>query len=269
MTIMNEKLLACTDQGNGPPLVLLHGFPLSRKMWKTQVEEWSRDFRVIAPDFRGFGGSALAAEFSMTGCAEDVHELLASLGIQDGVVLLGLSMGGYISFEFVRRYQGMLRGLILVATQPAADSDTSRQARYETAEFVRREGSSALAERLIPRFLGKTTLATTTDVAEVVRSLIQSNAREAIAQACYGLAARRDSTPLLPNIKIPTLIVAGSEDALISPTQAETMQREIPHSKLSVVEQCGHMVNLEQPHELNQIVTSFLEELGTSPHSRG
>ena len=161
--------------------------------------------------------------------------------------MLGLSMGGYISFEFVRRYQEMLRGLILVATQPAGDSDTARQARYETAEFVRREGSSALAERLIPRFLGKTTLATRPDVAEVVRSLIQSNSPEAIAQACYGLAARRDSTSFLPDIKIPTLIVAGSEDALISSTQAETMQREIPHSQLVVVEQCGHMINLEQP----------------------
>ncbi len=82
-TIMSENLVACTDQGNGPPLVLLHGFPLSRRMWKTQVEEWSRDFRVIAPDFRGFGDSPIAAEFSMTGCAEDVHELLVSLGIQE------------------------------------------------------------------------------------------------------------------------------------------------------------------------------------------
>ena len=109
----------------------------------------------------------------MAGCAEDLRDLLASLGIQKDVVLLGLSMGGYICFEFVRRYQEMLRGLILVATQPANDSDASRQARYETAEFVRREGSSALADKLIPRFLGKTTLATKPEVLETVRSLIQ------------------------------------------------------------------------------------------------
>jgi pimeloyl-ACP methyl ester carboxylesterase len=255
---MNEQQVAYTDQGDGQPIVLLHGFPLSRRMWNAQVEAWSHDFRVIAPDFRGFGDSALAREFSITGCAEDVHELLVSLRIQDGVVLLGLSMGGYISFEFIRRYQEMLRGLILVATQPAGDSDTARQARYETAEFVRREGSSALAEKLIPRFLGKTTLATKPEVADAVRSLIHSNAPEAIAQACYALAARRDSTSFLREIKIPTLIVAGSEDALISSTQAETMQREIPHSQLVVVEQCGHMINLEQPVVLSTVVADFL-----------
>jgi pimeloyl-ACP methyl ester carboxylesterase len=263
---MNEQLVAYTDQGDGQPIVLLHGFPLSRRMWNAQVEAWSHDFRVIAPDFRGFGDSALAKEFSMTGCAEDVHELLVSLRIQDGVVLLGLSMGGYISFEFVRRYQEMLRGLILVATQPAGDSDTARQARYETAESVRREGSSALAERLIPRFLGKTTFTTKPEVADALRTLIRSNAAESIAQACYGLAARRDSTSFLPDIKVPTLIVAGSEDALISSTQAETMRRQIPHSRLLVVEHCGHIINLEQADQLNQIVKSFVQDgLGTSP----
>ena len=259
---MNENRVAYTDQGTGAPLVLLHGFPLNRRMWEIQVEAWSRDFRVIAPDFRGFGDSAIGAEqFSLPACAEDVRELLVSLGIKNRVVLLGLSMGGYICFEFVKRYQDMLSGLILVATQPVADSDAARQARYETAEFVRREGSSALAEKLLPRFLGKTTLATKPEIAETVRRLIQSNLPEAIAQACYGLAARQDSTSFLSQINVPTLVVAGSEDALIPFVQAETMQREIRQSQLAVVEQCGHIINLEQPHELSQVVTSFLKTL--------
>jgi pimeloyl-ACP methyl ester carboxylesterase len=197
----------------------------------------------------------------MAGCADDVRELLISLGIQKGVVLIGLSMGGYVCFEFVRRYREMLRGLILVATQPVADSDAARQARYETADFVRREGPSALAEKLIPRFLGKTTLATKPEVARIVHNLIQPNSPEAIAQACYGLAARQDSTPVLSEIRTPTLIVAGSEDVLIPPTQAETMQREIPNSQLVVVEQCGHIINLEQPKRLGSVVISFLNRL--------
>ena len=207
---MRFPVLACTDQGVGSPLVLLHGFPLSRKMWDLEVKSWSQNFRVIAPDFRGFGDSPMSeGEFSMAGCAEDVVDLLESLGIRQKIVLLGLSMGGYVAFEFVRRYPDMLCGLILVGTQPAADSDAAKQARYETADFVRREGTAALAERLIPRFLGKTTLASKPKVVEIVRTLIQSNSPEAIAQACYGLAARRDSTSFLPEIDIPTLIVAG------------------------------------------------------------
>ena len=237
-------------------------------MWDAQVRAWSQNCRVIAPDFRGFGDSPTAqGEFSMAGCVEDLRDLLASLGIQKEVVLLGLSMGGYVCFEFVRRYQDMLRGLILVGTQPAGDSDASRQARYETAEFVRREGSAALAEKLIPRFLGKTTLANKPEVVETVRTLIQSNSPEAITQACYGLASRRDSTPLLPEIKTPTLIVSGSEDGLIPSAQAQTMQREIRHSQLVVVERCGHLINLEQPDVLNPVVTNFLKQREVLPTS--
>jgi len=223
------------------------------------VKSWSQNFRVIAPDFRGFGDSPMSeGEFSIAGCAEDVVDLVSSLGIQQKIVLLGLSMGGYVCFEFVRKYQEMLRSLILVGTQPAADSDASRQARYETAEFVRREGSSALAEKLIPRFLGKTTLASKPGVVETVRALIQSNSPGAIAQACYGLASRRDSTSFLSEVNIPTLIVAGSEDGLIPSAQADTMQHEIGDSQLVVVENCGHLINLEQPNVLNQVVTDFL-----------
>src|SRR5262245_59503441 len=143
---MTSAILANTDQGSGPPIVLLHGFPLSRKMWNREVKVWSKDFRVVAPDFRGFGDTPIASgDFSMAGCAQDVRDLLVSLRIDKNVVLVGLSMGGYVCFEFVSEYQDMLRGLILVATQPIADSDAAREARYETAEFVRREGSSALA----------------------------------------------------------------------------------------------------------------------------
>lgn len=178
-------------------------------------------------------------------------------------------MGGYVCFEFVRKYADMLRALILVATQPVADSDAGRQARSETADFVRREGSTALAGKLIPRFLGTTTLSTKPQVVEIVRSLIQSNSPEAIAQACIGLAARRDSTPLLSKIEIPTLIVAGSEDALIPPAQAENMRNGIRRSQLVVIEQCGHLINLEQPRELDQVVTNFLQKIQVLPQNVG
>ena len=194
----------------------------------------------------------------MAGCAQDVHDLLTSLGIEKDVVLAGLSMGGYVCFEFVRKYQDMLRGLILVATQPVADSEPARQARYETADFVRREGAAALAERLIPRFLGKTTLASKPEVVETLRGLIQSNSPESIAQACLGLAARRDSTPVLSEIKVPTLVVAGSEDTLVPAERAEAMHGKIRGSHLTKIDDCGHLINLEQPKLLERAVSGFL-----------
>src|SRR5262249_24368342 len=218
---MTSPILANTDQGSGPPIVLLHGFPLSRRMWDREVRAWSKDFRVVAPDFRGFGTTPMTSgSFSMASCAQDIRPLLASLRIDKDVVLVGLSMGGYVCFEFLREYPDALRGLILVATQPISDSDAGREARYETVEFVRRQGSSALAERLIPRFLGKTTLAKKPEVVKTVRGLIESNSPEAIAQACYGLASRHDSTSFLADIRIPTLVVAGVGETMKTYKQA-------------------------------------------------
>jgi pimeloyl-ACP methyl ester carboxylesterase len=254
--------LKYTDQGAGQPLLLVHGFPLSRRMWDDDLEVLKKRCRVIAPDLRGFGESVLGTEsFTMERCADDLEELLSGMQVHQKIVLLGLSMGGYISFEFVRKYQDRMRALVLVATHPFPDTDATRQGRYETAEFVRQKGSPALADRLIPKFLGKTSLETKPQVVERIRQLISSNSPESIAKACLGLASRRDSTPLLPQISVPTLIVAGGEDTLISREQTEQIHRGVANSRFVVIQECGHMVNLEQPAEFQKAVLQFLQEL--------
>ncbi len=258
---MRDPALKHTEEGSGRPLVLLHAFPLSRRMWDKQVDAWKRSFRVITPDFRGFGESSLGSgEMTMEICADELNALLNQLGIQEKLVLLGLSMGGYIAFEFIRKYQDRLSALILAATQPSPDSEESIKARFETAQFVKDKGAAKLAERLVSRLLGKTTLDSRPAVAEEVRKLIQSNSPEGIAHACYGLASRRDSTPVLAQISIPTLILAGAEDIIISKIQAENMALSIPSSHLRVIENSGHLINLEQPELFNRVVLNFLNE---------
>ncbi len=256
---MKSDCLSFEERGSGSPLVLLHAFPLSRRMWEKELELWSSNYRAIAPDWRGFGASPPAVgSLTMESCADDVHQLLEQLGIKQKITLLGLSMGGYVAFEYARKYQDSLHRLILVATQPVGDSEASRTARYETAEFVQREGSKPLAERLIPRLLGKTTLETKPDVIEKVRGLIASNSPEGIAAACYGLGSRRDSSPVLEQIRVPTLIVAGEEDVIIPKAQADTLHQKIALSRLVLINQSGHLVNLEQPGPLHEAVSDFL-----------
>jgi 3-oxoadipate enol-lactonase len=258
---MNQDSLSYSDKGFGPTVVLLHAFPLNRRMWDAQFEAWRDRYRVIAPDWRGFGESPLGTgAFSMESCADDLGQLLARLGVREKIILLGVSMGGYIAFEFVRKYQELLQSLVLVATQPVADSDAARKTRYETAEFVEKEGTGALAEKLIPKLLGKTTLEARPQVVERVRALIQSNSPAGVAKACHGLASRRDSTPILQQIQIPTLIMTGSEDAIVPRDQADTMRREIATSQLSVIVKSGHLVNLEQPDDFQNTVLNFLKD---------
>jgi 3-oxoadipate enol-lactonase len=256
---MDQISLSYSDKGSGPPVVLLHAFPLNRRMWDVQIKAWLDRYRVIAPDWRGFGESPLGTgAFSMESCADDLRQLLTHLAVREKIILLGVSMGGYIAFEFVRKYQELLHALVLVATQPVADSEAARKTRYETAEFVQKEGTGALAERLIPKLLGKTTLGTRPQVVERVCALIQSNSAEGIAKACHGLAWRRDSTPILQQIRIPTLIIAGSEDAIVPRDQAGIMRQEIANSQLSVIERSGHLITLEQPDEFDKAALNFL-----------
>jgi 3-oxoadipate enol-lactonase len=259
---MESEFLSFTERGSGRPLVLLHAFPLSRRMWDRELEVWSKTYRVIAPDWRGFGESPLAANgLTMESCADDVYQLLQQLGIHQKVFLSGISMGGYVAFEFVRKYPDALQALVLVATQPIADSEASQKARYETAELVQREGSGILAEKLTPRLLGKTTLERKPEVAERVREMIRSNSPGGIAAACYGLASRPDSSSGLGQIRIPTLIVAGEEDAIITRAQADSMHQRIASSQLDVINHSGHLVNLEQPDPFHEAVSGFLKSL--------
>src|SRR3990172_7894049 len=251
-------MISFTDQGTGQPVVLLHAFPLSRRMWDETVKAWSSRFRVLAPDLPGFGDSPIpAADFTMENCASEVNNFLRKRGVGGKVVLVGLSMGGYIAFEFMRQFPEKIRGVVLVATHPLPDTEATARGRQETAEFVLNEGSEALAGRLIPKLLGKTTLESKPDVVQRCRELIVDNSPSGIAKACHGLAARRDSTSLLQHILVPTLIVAGSEDALIPETRAIEMKQQIKTSQLEILKECGHLVNLEQPQTFHELVFHF------------
>ncbi len=255
-----SDVLSYMERGSGTPLVLLHAFPLQRRMWNAQLEAWGRGFRVIAPDFRGFGESPPGEEDSrMESFADDVYSLLGQLQIEGKVVLLGLSMGGYVAFEFARKYPERLKGLVLVATQPINDSEEARKSRYELADLVRTQGVDVLVERMTPRLLGKTTRETRPEIVERVRQLITSNSAKGVAKACIGLASRRDSTPVLERIGVPTLVVVGGEDPVVPSGQLDLMKRDIRFARLVVLERSGHLVNLEQPEEFNRIVWAFLE----------
>ena len=257
-----NSMLAYTDLGTGQPVVLLHAFPLTRQMWKDDAQAWSPRFRILAPDLPGFGDSAAsAADFTMENCATEVSQFLRDRGVNEKVTLVGLSMGGYIAFEFIRLFPEKISGLVLTATHPLPDTEDAAKGRRETAEFVLKEGAHALSERLIPKLLGATTLGTKPEVTRRVQELIISNTTQGIANACFGLALRRDSTSVLQEIRVPTLIVAGSEDALIPEARAIEMKQQVNRAELAVFTACGHLVNLEQPQAFQKRVLEFLEIL--------
>jgi 3-oxoadipate enol-lactonase len=262
---VGSRRIAYEEVGSGSPLILLHAFPLSADMWRPQLEAPPPGWRVIAPDFRGFAGLGLSASSppnarSMDDHADDILSLMDALSIERAV-LGGLSMGGYVTFAIMRRAADRARGLVLADTRAEPDTPEGRESRTRAQEVVRREGAAAIADMMVPRFLGSTTLSSRPDLIAYARSLILANTPDAIDAALECLKTRADSVPLLPHLGCPALIIVGEEDMLTPVVASELMHRTIPRSTLHVIPQAGHLSNLEQPAMFNLALHGFLNEV--------
>lgn len=247
-------------QGEGPALLLLHGFPLDRRMWDPQVAAFP-GFTVVRVDLRGFGASPAGdALLTMERIADDAAGLLDHLGLSRAIVC-GLSMGGYAAFAFARRHAERLRGLVLTNTRAVPDDDESRRRRAELAEEVRRRGVAAAADAFLPKLLGETTRRARPELVEQVRALALSQSQQGVIDALGGLAARSDSRPTLREIVAPTLVISGAEDVISPPDEARAMHVAIAGSRLAIVPDAGHLSNLENPDAWNAAVLAFLRDL--------
>jgi len=241
------------DEGQGEPLLLIHGFPLSGELFQPQRAGLSHRFRVITPDLRGMGRSDSlpdADDYAMSTYADDLAALLDALGIGQAIVG-GMSMGGYVAFAMLRRHPDRVRGLILFDTKAAADTAEARTGRYKMMQQARDEGVGAIADAMLPKMLSERTRAEQPELARWLRELMAANPVDGIVGALHALAERPDSSPLLPTINIPTLVVVGSEDPITPPAVAQEMADAIPGAELLVVDGAAHAANLERPEEVN------------------
>jgi 3-oxoadipate enol-lactonase len=257
---VGDVTLAVDARGDGPALLLVHGFPLDHSLWAHQVATLAR-WRRIAPDLRGAGVSdAPDGGYSMTTYADDLVRLLDRLHIERAVVT-GLSMGGYIAFEMLRRHRARVMGLILVDTRADADSAEARKGRETMIEVARTQGATAVAERMVPRLLGRSTQQAQPDVVEQVREMIVHTPVPGIVGALGAMRDRPDSTPLLPTIDVPTLVVVGAEDELTPPAASRAMASAIPSAAMTTIPGAGHLAPLEAPTAVTRVIAEFLEAL--------
>ena len=258
---ISEGLLAYSDRGEGPALVLLHAFPLNGRMWEPQAETFKKDYRVVMPDYPGFGRSARApAQPDVGYYARCVQRLVDSLGLES-FVLGGISMGGYVAFQCLRHFPGRIRGLVLADTRADADPEEARETRMQTARRVAEKGVEVLIELQMERLLAPQTIENNEEVVERVRAMIRRSTPEGVVGALGALRDRPDVNPLLPEVRVPTLVIGGEEDAISSPEVMGEMARGIPTSRHVVIPGAGHLSNLEAPQEFNAALQDFLETL--------
>ncbi len=255
--------LAYEVAGTGSPVVLLHGFPFNRTLWREQLEALSERYRVITIDLRGHGETAATpAPATMEEMAGDVAALLDELRIAR-IVLGGLSMGGYVALAFYRLFPERVRALILADTRPQADTEQARLTREETAVRALSHGMHTIADAMLPKLLAPSTQDERPEVVARVREMIMNTDPQGAASALRGMAVRSDQTELLREINCPTLIIVGNLDLITSPADAELMNREIRGSRLEVIAGAGHVSNIERPAEFNRALENFLRALET------
>ena len=256
---INGISMAYHEQGSGVPVVFLHAFPLSRMMWAPQETALASQFRIITIDLRGHGGSdAPLWHYSLDQAADDVRGLLDYLSIRQAI-FVGLSMGGYILFAFYRKYAEYVKGLVLADTKAQADTDDGKQARFEMAQIAYKQGTSTIADIMIPKLLSPATVRTKPELVRQVRTMIEGNQVSGIAGDLMAMAERPDSVPLLKRITCPAQIIVGELDLPTPPSDAQLMADRIPGARLAIIPGAAHLSNLEEPASFNELVRSFVE----------
>ncbi|NIP82301.1 MAG: alpha/beta fold hydrolase, partial [Gemmatimonadetes bacterium] len=242
-------------------------------------------WRGLAPDLRGFGGSKPLLEandiptgkriggriarsdepiLTMPRAADDVADVIEAQA--DGpVVVCGLSMGGYVALELVRRRPDLVRGLILADTRARADTDEGRENRMRMAHAARTSGARPIAAVMIPTLLTRATLEGEPELVERVRTMIVDTPTPTIVAVLAGMAGRHDFDGELASIDVPTLVVVGEGDRITPPDAARSLAEGIPGAALAVIPDAGHLANLENPDAFNRALAAFLDGLEGRP----
>ena len=258
LTSLSGRTVRYLEAGTGQPMLLLHAFPLNADMWRPQLERAPSGWRLIAPDFRGFGRTSIDSEdVGMDDYAGDILMLIDDLGLERPVIG-GLSFGGYVAFALFRRAPERIGGLVLADTRSTADTEEGLAARRMLLEAVRREGVATVPDRQIPKVLGATTRRERPDVVAEVRRLIEGNGAAGVEAALVALMRRPDSTGDLSRIEVPTLIIVGEEDEITPVADAAAMHRAIGGSSVVVLPRVGHLSNLEAPDAFSTTISAWV-----------
>jgi pimeloyl-ACP methyl ester carboxylesterase len=242
------------ELGSGPPVVLVHGFPLDGAMWSGVARALATKFRALKPDLPGRGNTEAPAPASIAEYADFVELLVRELPSPVGVA--GFSFGGYISLELMKRRPDKVRALALVDTRATADDSLARGKRDETIAAVRANGVRPVVESMPAKLLSPESLGRP-DLVERVQRIISRQKPETLESDLTAMRDRPDSTGSLSGITVPTLVVVGEQDVLTPPADSEALAAAIPGARLVRVPGAGHLTPMERPKAVAQALSDF------------
>jgi pimeloyl-ACP methyl ester carboxylesterase len=261
--VINDITLAYEDHGSGPAVLLIHGFPLCRLMWRPQIQALvAAGFRLILPDLRGFGETdAPAGPYSMEIFADDIIALLDTLGIEQAIIG-GMSMGGYVLFNLLERYPQRLAGACFIVTRATADDDDGKARRLQLARDVQKFGPQVVADAFEQVLFSEDSLLKRPKLLAEAYGWMTANDTAGIAGGLLAMRERKDYTALLGRITVPALVIGAEEDKVAPPAIGRAIAEGIPGCALEIIRHGGHMVNLEEPGAFNETLLDFLRRIG-------
>lgn len=259
---VNDIGMAYDDMGVGRAVMLIHGFPLNRRMWQPQLEAVAEaGFRVIAPDLRGFGESDAPADgYSMDAFADDIIALMDALQIEQAVVG-GMSMGGYILMNLLERYPARVTAACFVATRAGADDEVGRERRTAMAAQAEKLGANPIIKIFAELLFATETMHVRPELIALVTSWMRETDPRGLAGGLLAMRDRKDYTPLLSSFGKPSLVLAGAEDRAASSDAAKVLIEGLAGCRSRIIEKAGHMVNMERPEAFNDTLIGFLRSL--------
>jgi len=260
---INNHKVSYIDEGKygAPVIIFIHGFPFNKSMWSSQIESLTNFCRVIAYDIRGFGNSDSGREkFTIELFAKDLISVMDALKI-DTAILCGLSMGGYIALNAIENYPDRFSALILSDTSCKADTPEAKEKRIKDIESIRINGVEKYGEESIKKLFAPESF--TKKIIEIasVREMILKTSEKSLCNTLMALSMRKQTCISLCIIKVPVLIMVGIEDIITPPSEAQFMHENIKDSTLKIIENAGHLSNLENSEEFNYQLRRFVESV--------
>ena len=245
--------LAYHEQGAGSPVLLIHGYPFNSLIWnRTSNLLATENWHVIAPDLRGFRQSPsdnIGPITTMERLADDLRLLLQAIGMTEKIVIVGLSMGGYVAMQFARKYVDQLSGIILCGTKTVVDTPQIAENRQKQATALL-DGSLSLpdiADAMIPKLFSSATREQKPELlAELRNIIIESQHVQGVAAATLGMAERPDTTEVLRQLDIPVLAVCGTEDQFSPPSEMRELAETAKSGTYVEIPESGHLPPMEQ-----------------------
>ncbi|RNI26199.1 alpha/beta fold hydrolase [Rufibacter latericius] len=252
--------LAYTEAGTGPALVFLHGFCESKDVWTDFIKPLVHQFRVIALDLPGHGESPATQDFSMESQARQVQETLKELQVEK-CLLIGHSMGGYVSLAIAELFPELLYGLCLFHSSALPDTEEKKDSRNKTAEFVQKHGIDKFMDSFVAPLFAESNRVSCADAIEKMQAIGKATPQETVLGCLQAMRDRPDRTEVLKTTAAPVFFIAGKEDPAV-PLEATLQQCHLPENSMTYfLGHVGHMGMFENTALTRQALLKFAETL--------